>query len=261
MLGYRSVFSLMTIALSLVAGGQAALSAEPVKIHTDYSVTLVGFPVAYANFVTQVDGDTYKISGEMTTSAFTDILSKMRGNASVSGTLSADRLLAETFLASYSTGKRAHSTEIRFSNGNVKSATSTPKRKETAKDWVPLSAADMRTVLDPLSGMVFPANSKVCPRSLPIFDGQSRVTLHLAPIGVRPYRTKGFVGDAVVCSIRFEPKSGYRKGSSGIRYLRDLKTMEIWFAKHESSGFYAPVYAKVPTKVGQVIVAATRFGG
>jgi hypothetical protein len=261
MLGSRSVYSVMTMVFSMVLSGQTPVSAEPVKVHTDYSVSLVGFPVAYANFITQVDGDAYKISGEMATSAFADILSKVRGNASVSGTLSADWLLAETFLVTYSSGKDAHRTEIKFSDGNVKSATNTPKRKETAKDWVPLSAADMRTVLDPLSGMVFPANSKVCPRSLPIFDGQSRVTLHLAPIGVRPYRTKGFVGDAVVCSIRFEPKSGYRKGSSGIQYLRQLKTMEIWFAKHESGGFYAPVYAKVPTKIGQVIVAATRFGG
>lgn len=249
------------MAISLVLSGQAAVRAEPVKVHTDYSVSLVGFPVAYANFITHVDGDSYKISGDVKTSTFTDIVSKVRGNASVSGTLAADRLLAKTFLVSYSSGKDTHRIEIQFSNGNVRSATNTPKTKETAEDWVPLSAEDMRAVLDPLSGLVFPAGSKVCPRSLPIFDGQSRVTLHLSPIGVRPYSTKGFKGDAVVCSIRFEPKAGYRKGSSGIKYLRELKNMEIWFAKHEGAGFYAPVYAKVPTKVGQVIVAATRFGG
>ena len=261
MLGRRSVFSaVITVAALLLPGWLATARAEAVKIYTDYSVSLVGFPVAHANFVTQVDGASYRISGEMRTSAFTDILSKVRGNASVSGTLAADRLLAKDFLVAYSSGKDTHRIEIQFSNGNVKSATNSPKRTETAEDWVPLSAGDMRTVLDPLSGMVFPAGSRVCPRSLPIFDGQSRVTLHLAPKGVRPYRTKGFAGDAVVCSIRFEPKSGYRKGSSGIQYLRQLKTMEIWFAKNERGGFYAPVYAKVPTKIGQVIVAATRFG-
>jgi len=261
MLGGRSVLSVATMAISLVLSGLTAVRAEPVEVHTDYSVSLVGLPMAYASFVTKVDGPSYKISGDVKTSAFADILSKVRGNASVSGTLAEDRLLAKTFLVTYSSGKDAHRTEIEFNNGDVKSATNSPKTKQTADDWVPLSAEHMRRVLDPLSGLVFPAGSKVCPRSLPIFDGQSRVTLHLSPISVRPYSTKGFKGDAIVCSIRFEPKAGYRKGSSGIQYLKQLKSMEIWFAKHERGGFHAPVYAKVPTKVGLVIVAATRFGG
>ncbi|MBU2484178.1 MAG: DUF3108 domain-containing protein, partial [Alphaproteobacteria bacterium] len=119
----------------------------------------------------------------------------------------------------------------------------------------------LRAVLDPLSGLLFPAGTPVCPRSLPIFDGESRATLHLSPKSVRPYRTKGFKGDAIVCSVRFEPNSGYRKNSSGIRYLEGVKGMEVWFAKHESLGLYGPVYAQVPTKIGKVIVAATRIGG
>jgi len=251
----------LVAAILLVLSAHAPAQAEPVQVHTDYSVSLVGLPVAYASFVTVVDGAAYNITGDLRTSVFTDIISKTRGNASVSGKLAEDRLLASNFLVSYSTGRHSHRTQVEFSDGNVKSAINTPKRKKTSADWVPLTAEDMRMVLDPLSGMVFPAGSKVCPRSLPIFDGQTRVTLHLAPKGVRPYRTRGFAGDAIVCSIRFDPKSGYRKGSSGIKYLRQLKTMEVWFAKHEDGGFYAPVYAKVPTKIGQVIVAATRFGG
>ena len=185
----------------------------------------------------------------------------VRGNASVSGTLGKDMLVATRFMVAYSSDKDAHRTEIEFRDGNVLSATNEPKRRKTAPDWVPLSAQDMRAVLDPLSGMVFPAGSKVCPRSLPIFDGQTRVTLHLTPKGVRPFSTKGFKGDAIVCGIRFDPKAGYRKGSSGIVYLRQLKTMEVWFARHERGGLYAPVYARVPTKIGEVIVAATQFDG
>ncbi|WP_291009665.1 DUF3108 domain-containing protein [Hoeflea sp.] len=240
---------------------QTGLRAEPVKVHADYSVRLIGLPVAYANFVSEVNGNDYRISGTLRTSAFSDILSKTRGSADVSGRLTADRLQATNFQVSYSSGKSAKKTEIEFRNGNVKSTVNTPKRKASGADWVPLTDADLRAVLDPLSSLVFPGGSKVCPRSLPIFDGQSRVTLHLAPKGVRPFRTEGFAGDAIVCSVRFEPKAGYRTGSSGIQYLSQLKTMEVWFAKHERGDLYAPVYAKIPTKIGQVIVAATRFGG
>ena len=37
--------------------------------------------------------------------------------------------------------------------------------------------------------------------------------------------------------------------------------MEIWFAKAETMNVYAPVYVRIPTKLGPVTVSATRFGG
>lgn len=254
-------FLVLMIAVLLPVGALTGVRSEPVKVYADYSVRLVGLPIAYASFVSEVEGNSYKISGNLRTSALSDIISKTHGKATVSGKMTEDRLLASSFMVAYSSGKDAQRIEIEFRNGNVKSTVNTRKREATAADWVPLSDQDMRAVLDPLSGLVFPDGSKVCPRSLPIFDGQSRVMLHLTPKSVRPYRTKGFAGDAIVCSVRFDPQSGYRKGSSVIQYLRQLTTMEVWFARSEIGGLYAPVYVKVPTSIGQVIVAATRFGG
>ncbi|MDF1608065.1 DUF3108 domain-containing protein [Hoeflea sp. YIM 152468] len=256
-----SVRVVLMMAAMLAPGAVASARAEPVQIKSTYSVSLLGLPVASARFRTVIDGKSYTISGDVRTTVLSDIVSKIRGTTSVSGTMTEERMLASKFLVNYASGTKTYRTEIIFHGGNVKSVINLPKRRETSEDWVPLSADDMRAVLDPLSALVLPAGSKVCPRSLPIFDGQSRVTLHLTQKGVRPYRNRGFVGDAIVCAVRFDPKAGYRKGSSGIEYLRELRTMEIWFAHHERGGFYAPVYAKVPTKIGQVIIAATRFDG
>jgi hypothetical protein len=256
---FNMFLSGLTVVMALGVSEQA--TAEPVQVQTDYRISLVGFPVASANFVTEVDGKSYKISGDLRSSAFSDLFSKTRGNASVSGTVTEDKLLASDFLVSYTSGKKAHRTAITFANGDVRSATNEPETKTRPEDWVPLLEGDLRAVLDPLSGMVFPAGSAVCPRSLPFFDGETRATLHLTPKSVRPYRTKGFKGDAIVCTVRFEPNSGYQKNSSSIKYLEGLKGMEVWFAKHESLGLYGPVYATVPTKVGKVIVAATRIRG
>jgi hypothetical protein len=242
-----------------IAGPQQAM-AEPVQVRTDYKVSLVGFPVASAKFITQVDGASYSITGDLRSSAFSDLFSKVRGNANVSGKVTADKLEASKFLVAYTSDKKQHRTEIIFRNGDVHSTVNEPEPKNRGSDWVPLLEGDLRKVLDPLSGLVFPAGSAVCPRSLPIFDGEARATLHLTPKSVRPFSTNGFKGDAIVCSVRFEPNSGYRKNSSGIRYLRELKGAEVWFAKNDAVGLYAPVYAKVPTKIGKVIVAATKFG-
>jgi hypothetical protein len=46
---------------------------------------LVGLPVAYLSFVTEIDGASYHVSGTLRTSALSDIVSKNRGTASVSG--------------------------------------------------------------------------------------------------------------------------------------------------------------------------------
>lgn len=256
----RLLMPALVLAPLVLAQPSAAL-AESVQVPADYSVSLVGFPVAYLSFVTEVDGPSYHVSGTLRTTALSDIVAKTRGTASVSGKRTRDGFLASRFSVAYSSGRKAQRTEIEFRNGNVESTTHDPARKARGAGWVPVLDEDLRSVLDPLSGLMFPAGSKVCPSSLPIFDGQSRVTLHLSPKGIRPFSTKGFKGDAIVCGVRFEPKAGYRKNSSSIAYLRNLTSMEVWYAKHEKGGFYAPVYAKVPTKVGQVIVAATRFGG
>lgn len=256
----RAMSLFLPCAAGLLAIATTSVIAQPVETRADYSVSLVGLPVAYLSFVTQVDDKSYRISGSMRTSPLSDIISKTRGNASVSGKLVSDRMVATSFTVAYSSGKHSRRTDIEFRDGNVKSAVNSPERKEKSADWVPLSPEDLRAVLDPLSGLVLPAKAVVCPRSLAIFDGQSRVTLHLTHKGIRPFRTKGFAGDAIACTVRFEPKSGYRKGSSAIEYLRKLKTMEVWFAKNPIADFYAPVYVKVPTTVGQVVVSATRYG-
>lgn len=239
----------------------APAEADPVQIDTHYSVTLLGLPVAELRFSTSVDQRDYEIKGSLKTSMIGDLGGRVRGTAAVSGRLEKDKLQATDYRVAYSSGDHKHLTEMTFKNGNVTRTVMQPQRKRGGSNWVPVSEGDLRAVLDPLSGLVFPGNAQVCPRALPIFDGESRITLHLSPKGVRPFSTKGFSGDAIVCAVRFEPKSGYKKSSSSMAYLKASKDMEVWFARNPVAGIYAPVYAKVPTKVGRVIVSATRFGG
>ena len=160
----------------------------------------------------------------------------------------------------YKSGKRGRAIDVTFRNGNVVRASMVPARKKP-DNWVPVSNADMRAVLDPISGLIIPAGGRVCPKTLPIFDGESRLDLKLSSKGTKPYSTKGFEGEVVVCGIRFVPKSGYKKGREDVEYLRRLNSMEIWFAKAEEANVYAPVYVRIPTKLGPVTVSATRFGG
>lgn len=234
--------------------------AVDVTHNTEYSISLAGLPVAKASFQTELKDDRYTISGTMNSAGLANIFAKTSGQTSVSGIVGRDRLSASDYSVRYQSGKKGRAIDVQFRNGDVLSASLKPERK-IPKNWVPVSRADMRDVVDPLSGLIFPADTRICPKSVPIFDGESRMDLKLSAKGTKPFKTAGFEGDVIVCGIKFIPKSGYRKGRDDVDYLRKLETMEIWFAKADAVNVYAPVYVRIPTRLGPVTVWATRFGG
>lgn len=82
--------------------------------------------------------------------------------------------------------------------------------------------------------------------------------LVLSSKGSKPFSTNGFKGEAIVCEVRYVPKSGFRRGRSDIEHLKKTP-MEIWFARAEGANVYAPVYARIPTSMGQVYVKAAKY--
>ncbi|MEA3533787.1 DUF3108 domain-containing protein [Rhizobium sp. CC-YZS058] len=254
------VGSAALLALSLSLSAPAASRAAEAEHQTDYTISLAGLPIARASFHTVFTDDRYSISGKLSSAGLADILSSTSGQTSVSGVIEPDKLSATDYSVRYKSGKKARAIDVSFADGNVTSATLRPERR-TPKNWVPVTKADMRNVVDPLSGLIFPADAKVCPKTLPVFDGESRMDFKLSAKGSKPFKTDGFSGDVIVCGVKFVPRSGYKKGRSDVEYLKKLDTMEIWFAKAEAGNVYAPVYVRVPTKYGPVTVWATRFKG
>ncbi|MCA1492522.1 DUF3108 domain-containing protein [Sinorhizobium alkalisoli] len=238
----------------------ASFAAE-IEHQTDYSIALAGLPVARASFHTELEKNRYTISGTLHSAGLVDIIKRTSGQTRVSGVVGRDQLRATSYSMSYRSGSKARAISVTFRNGNVVRARMEPKRTPLPKNWVPVTHRDLRNVLDPLSGLIIPAKARVCPNTLPIFDGESRLDIQLSPKGTRPFRTRGFEGEAIVCGVRFVPRAGYRKGREDVEYLRRLNTMEIWFAKADAVEVYAPVYVRIPTKLGPVTVSATRFGG
>ena len=255
----RGLFVGLALSLPVVSAPGETPAAQR-QHQTEYSIRLSGLPVATVSFRSEFTGSRYSISGRMHSAGLADIFAKTQGSTSVSGVVAQDKLRASSYSVSYQSGKRSRDVDVRFRNGNVVDAKLNPPRKRS-DNWIPVSSRDMRSVLDPISGLIFPADAKVCPKTLPIFDGESRMDIKLTAKGTRPFSTAGFEGEAIVCGIRFIPKSGYRKGRDDVEYLRRLTTMEIWFAKAETVNVYAPVFVRIPTKLGPVTVSATRFGG
>jgi Protein of unknown function (DUF3108). len=243
--------------LSLFAGPAATTGVRHVS---EYDISLGILPIAKAAFASEFGSDDYRITGSFRSWGLAEIVSKISAETSVTGRKRGDKLEAERYNLVYKTGKRTRVYEVTYRNGDVTRSVMKPEPKRRPENWVPVAPEDLRSVLDPLTGLVFSGDAKVCPDRVPIYDGESRMDLILKPKGTESFSTEGFEGEAIVCEIRYVPKSGFRRGRSDIEHLRKTP-MEIWFAKAQSVNVYAPVYARIPTSMGQVYVKAARYGG
>jgi hypothetical protein len=260
--GQAMIFDIRSmIALALTLGFSAgSVGSAGVRHVSEYDISLGILPIATASFSSEFDDGDYKITGTFKSAGIADIISRVSAQTNVSGRVLDDRLQADRYNLVYNMGKRTRVYDVEYKNGDVTETTIKPEPRRNPETWVPITEKDLHSVLDPLSGLIFPASSKICPSRLPIYDGESRMDLVLTPVGTKPFSTDGFKGDAIVCSIRYLPKAGFRRGRSDIEYLKKTP-MEIWFAKAQSANVYAPVYARIPTRMGQLYVTAVKYGG
>ncbi|WP_157928832.1 DUF3108 domain-containing protein [Pararhizobium haloflavum] len=255
----RHAFGGIAAALVLYGVTVVAAGAQQTIHRADYRISFIGLPVAEATFSTIFDGERFSIAGEMNSAGVGNIVGRTSGSTSVTGVKTDDRLQASSYVVAYNSGRKSQQMAVAFDNGTVVSAKLTPEKKRTREDWIPVEQADLQSVIDPIGGLMAPGGADVCNRTLPIFDGETRFDVVLTEAGRQPFSTQGFEGEAIVCSARAEPKSGYHAKHSSVAFVRQT-SVEVWFAKNEAADVYAPVYARVPTKLGPVTITATHFG-
>jgi len=251
-----------TAAVLLAALSLAPLVTTPAKAQTvssRYNVSLIGLPVGRASFDTTISGNSYTIKGSLGSTGLADIFSKVAGTSSVSGTIKGDKVFATTYGLDYSSDKKTYRSDVTFRAGKVASVDVAPKITKPKKDYVPVQPKQLLAVVDPLSGLMLKGKPEtLCNRTLPFFDGWSRLDLVLSPAGTKQFSTDGYEGDVTVCTVRIRPVSGYRATSKGVKFIQ-RQTIELWFAPIADTGLYAPVYARIPTEIGPLTLRAAAF--
>lgn len=232
-------------------------------VATRYAITLIGLPVGRADFNTTIDGDSYRVAGTLSSGGLANLVSRTSGTSEVTGRIKGNRLFAERYRLDYMSDKKSWRSDVRYRSGTVRSVSVAPAvRKPERSDYVPVTKKQLASVVDPLSGlMIKPGKdpAAVCRRTVPFFDGWSRINLVMSAGGTRPFRADGFQGEATMCNVRIEAVGGYRKSSASLQWLEN-QTVQIWFAQVPGSDIHAPVYVRIPTKVGALSLTATVFG-
>ena len=105
-----------------------------------------------------------------------------------------------------------------------------------------------------------PIGPQACPGKVSVFDGRMRYDLHLTFRRLDQVKAaKGYQGRAVVCSLQFAPVAGHVPDRAAVKYLAQLRDVEVWLAPIAGTRVMVPYRASVPTPVGLSVVEATHF--
>jgi Protein of unknown function (DUF3108) len=134
-------------------------------------------------------------------------------------------------------------------------------------DRIPLTEVDRQGVSDPMAASLVWVPGKgdtvapqACERIVSVFDGHMRYDLQLAFRRIELVKSQiGYEGPVVVCSMHFEPIAGHIPDRYAIRYLSELRDVELALAPIAGTRVLAPYRFSLPTPLGTGIMQAHQF--
>jgi hypothetical protein len=162
-------------------------------------------------------------------------------------------------------GERGQSIRMGFRDQKVAGLTIQPASPAPGPDFVPLTEASTRDVLDPLAAIL--AMSRVkgdanpCNRRLSIFDGKQRFDLVFSAAGqarVPEIHPSGQPMMGPVCKVRYVPVAGY-KDNDETRRLVNQTGIQIAFRPVPSANLVVPYQITVPTPAGTATITLQRM--
>jgi hypothetical protein len=170
------------------------------------------------------------------------------------------------YTSSLHSGQEDYEVRMVFSAGNVIDFAAQPPNAPTP-DRIPLTDVHRKGVLDPMTASLVwvPDNGdavapKACERTVSVFEGRMRYDLQLAFKRIDRVKSQiGFEGGVVVCSVHFSPIAGHIPDRYAIKYLTELRDIELSLAPIAGTRVLAPYQFSLPTPIGTGIMQADQF--
>ena len=241
----------------LLADACAGLVMAQGRVEAKYSVTLGGVPFGKGAWLIDVRDDQFTAVVSGGTSGLLRLFTKGQGSSAVRGTVSGGQLIASTYSSSIRTDKKYDDVRMVMNGPNVKESVADPPTMPSP-DRVPLTEAHRRGVSDPMTATIMPVPGtgdtfvpEACPRTLAIFDGRMRYDLQLAFKRLDKVKSeKGYQGTVVVCAVHFSPIAGHIPSRPVIKYLVDLRDIEMWLAPVAGTRLMVPYRVSLTTPLG-----------
>jgi hypothetical protein len=265
---FAAALAVNAVLVVATAGGDRALAQT--RLEASYTITFARIPVGNIVTVLELGASEYAVSA--TGHAGGVMRSLVSGEAAFAarGTVKDGRAVPASFTSRIAAADENVDVTMVLNDGAVEKLTVVPP---PASDRVPVTEADRRGIVDPLSAFLLPrppapANGvagaelspDACQRTLPIFDGLQRYDVKLAYKRMdKVAADKGYAGPVVVCSVGYQPIAGYRPSTPLIKYISEGREMEIAFAPIARARMLAPFQVSVMSLLANLVIKADRF--
>jgi hypothetical protein len=234
------------------------------KLDARYTASLSGLPIGTGSWQIVVDDGHYVMGANGSTAGVLQLFASGRGAGAVSGTVAGGRLVAASYAMTITNDNKADQVNIAFAAGTVKQVN---PPQLPSPDRVPLTDAHYHGVTDPMTGTLIhvagtgdPVSPKACEGATAIFNGPMRFEVRRAFKRMESVRAdKGYQGPVVVCALYFRAIAGHNPERPSIKYLTQLKDMEVWLAPITNTRILAPFRVSIPTPFGLGVLQATEF--
>lgn len=265
MLASRTIFGFVAFGLVGVMAAPDLAHAQA-KLEAQYTATLAGLPIGSGSWVIEIGDTNYSAAANGTTAGLLRAFTGGQGTTAGRGTLNGSRTMSSIYAATISTRRKSDEIRLTIANGSVKDFKVDPPQDEDP-ERVPLTEAHRQNVLDPMTASMVRMSGNgdlltpdACQRKLSVFDGRLRYDLDLAFKRMDKVKAeKGYAGPVVVCAIYFAPVAGFIPTRTAIKYLTNMRDMEVWLAPIAGTRVLVPFRAQGPTPIGEAVLEATQF--
>jgi hypothetical protein len=262
----HAIFLSVALLAMTVADAPRGSAFAQGKLDARYVVTLSGLPIGRGAWVIDIGDDYFAASASGATAGLMQVFASGQGQSAARGAISGGQPVPSTYASRIVTGDKSDEVRMVISAGTVKELAANPPTV-ASPDRVPVTEVHRRGVSDPMTASLIrvPGNGdtlvpQACQRTLSIFDGRMRYDLQLAFKRLEPVRSEqGYQGLAVVCAVYFSPIAGHVPERYAIKYLIQLRDIELGLVPIAGTRVMVPFRVTVPTPIGLGVMQATQF--
>lgn len=256
---------LIAIAIASAIPGAGEAQAQG-KLEASYVVSLAGIAVGKGRWTIDIGENKYVATANGATAGLLRVFASGEGTSSARGAMINGMPSSTNFAATVTLDKYTEEFRMVLEGGVVKEASISPQPPPNP-DRVPVTEAHRQGVADPMTASFIriPGNANLtgpeaCQRTLSVFDGRARYDLQLTYKRVDQVSSdKGYSGSAAVCGISFVPIAGFNPTRAAIKYLINMRDMELSLVPIAGTRVVVPYRVLVPTPIGPGVLQATEF--
>ncbi len=248
------------------AAGPAIAQTPHARIAAVYAIRFAGLKLGKFKFWSNLNAESYSMRGKGSLKFITGLLFEVEGGTTTTGAVTKTGPQPSSFTFDFKTKKRSATLAMMFEGNAVTQVLARPPFSDSSK-VIPVTAAHVKGVLDPLSAIFFTARTaggdagkSVCPGRIPVFDGRQRFDLllsHKKTVKVKKRGKGGYRGVAVICKIKYIPIAGYKPDNSGIQFMAASDDIEVWLIEVPRKAMYVPYHVIIPTPYGTASATST----